>query len=277
VSVEPWGYAAMMLGAALVLWSLIEVWLTIYHKDLDGPATRALQSAVWRVFHLSGRTWRDARRMLLSFAGPVMVLATFGLWVVLFLLGSALMVWPNLAEGYRTEDELGDLGFIDALYYAGVTGTVLGYGDITPLTPLLKVLTFFISGYGFILLGGGITYLLSVVNGASRRNVLALRVRAATHRTGDGVLLIQDAMQRQEPGDVRERLRSRGVQQLPQQRYGAHRKSQVAVRRRLPLAAGLNGALADATTVEAALLFAGTLIATATFVVAARTSRRQPA
>lgn len=202
---EPWGWLSMVFGAGLVLLSLIEIWITIYHKDLDGPMTHQLQRWVWQIMHAISLQWRHARRTILSFAGPVMVLATFALWVVLFIVGFTFIVWPNL-EDYRTEDELGDLGFIDALYYVGVAGTVLGYGDITPLTPGMKIITFIISGYGFLILTGGIAYLVSVVNGASVRNDLALKVRGATGRTGDGVLMVQRMVQLQDPGDVRARL-----------------------------------------------------------------------
>lgn len=202
---DGWSWLFVALGVALFTWSLVEVWLTIYHKDLDGPASHRLQLAIWKLHVGAGRAWPRARRPLLSFAGPLMVLATFALWVLLFLFGAAFIVWPNL-EAYRTEPGTDAAGFVDALYYAGVTGTVLGYGDITPLTPGLKVLTVLISGYGFLLLTGGMAYLVSVVNGASARNVLALRVRAATHRTGDGVRLVIEALRRQELPDVRARL-----------------------------------------------------------------------
>ncbi len=195
----------MVFGAGLVLLSLIEIWMTIYHKDLDGPVTHRLQRLIWKIMHAISLHWRHARRTILSFAGPVIVLATFALWVILFIVGFTFIVWPNL-DDYRTEDELGELGFVDALYYVGVTGTVLGYGDITPLTPGMKIITFMISGYGFLILTGGIAYLVSVVNGASARNDLALHVRGATERTGDGVLMVQRMVQLQDPSDVRARL-----------------------------------------------------------------------
>jgi hypothetical protein len=98
------------------------------------------------------------------------------------------------------------LGFIDALYFTGVTGTVLGYGDITPLTPGLRILTFFISGYGFLLVTAAITYLLSVVNGSTERNILALRVHSATDHTGDGVTMVEQLVKRHDANGLRDRI-----------------------------------------------------------------------
>lgn len=195
----------MGLGIVLVVLALYDTWVTIYHKDLDGPLTHRLQLWIWSLMHAVAIRWHRARRTVLSFAGPVMMVATFALWVVLFTVGFTLIVWPNLGH-YQAQEGFGELGFIDALYYTGVTATVLGYGDITPLTPATKIMTVLISGTGFLVVTAGITYLVSVVNGVSNRNSLALRVRAGTRHTGDGVLLVEELIRRSGMADARDRL-----------------------------------------------------------------------
>lgn len=134
-----------------------------------------------------------------------MLVSTFLVWIALFIVGHALIVWPRL-DAYRTEPEIEVLTFVDALYYSGVTVTVLGHGDITPLTPGLKILTFVMSGLGFALLTGIITYLLNVLNGVTERNKLALRVWIETGSTGDGAHFAIRSLQGEEIADLRGRL-----------------------------------------------------------------------
>ena len=88
---------------------------------------------------------------------------------------AALIVAPFL-DLYRTEGQLGNLTLVDAFYYAGVTITVLGYGDITPLTGPLKILTFVGSASGFALLTRIVAYMIEIVATISERNKFAFRV-----------------------------------------------------------------------------------------------------
>ena len=44
-------------------------------------------------------------------------------------------------EGYRDGDATGELSFLDALYYASVSVTTTGYGDITPVSADARLLT----------------------------------------------------------------------------------------------------------------------------------------
>jgi hypothetical protein len=64
------------------------------------------------------------------------LVATLFVWVGLFILAFALMVWPHMnGAAFSSASGLEPLGFVDALYYSGGTGTVLRFGDITPKLP----------------------------------------------------------------------------------------------------------------------------------------------
>jgi len=65
--------------------------------------------------------------------GPVWAVAKRVLIALGVLLSVALIVWID-GEGYRDVDT-DRLTFLDALYYATVTLSTTGYGDITPVTP----------------------------------------------------------------------------------------------------------------------------------------------
>ena len=56
--------------------------------------------------------------------------STLLVWVGLFIVAFALMAWPHVnGEAFSSPNDLEPLGFVDALYYSGGTGTVLGFAE----------------------------------------------------------------------------------------------------------------------------------------------------
>jgi voltage-gated potassium channel len=72
-------------------------------------------------------------------SSPAMELLRRGLLAVLLLLIVVLLVWVD-RDSY-TDDYDGRVDLIDAIYYATVTITTTGYGDITPVAPHARVLS----------------------------------------------------------------------------------------------------------------------------------------
>jgi voltage-gated potassium channel Kch len=192
-------------GTALVLIVLVDVFLTVLHINTDGPVATATFLGVWRSVVVVSRLAPRARRALLALAGPTMIVVVFGVWITLFILGFALIYWP-FVDLLHFNPEPAFAGFLHALYFSGVTATVLGYGDITPVSPVLMVVSFLQSGLGFALLTSIVTYLISIVTGVSERNALALRLWVETDRSGDGVVALARWLPDEEPADVRSRL-----------------------------------------------------------------------
>jgi hypothetical protein len=167
---------------------LLDVVLSVFHLDLSGPISTATQRAISRFMVLLSKRFRWARRNLLALIGPAAMVSTLLVWVGLFILAFALMVWPHVnGESFSRTSGLEPLGFIDALYYSGGTGTVLGFGDITPQSPVWKILAFVEAGLGFALMTAIITYMLTVTSAVAERNALANEVLAETDQAGDGV------------------------------------------------------------------------------------------
>lgn len=179
-----WAWIVTPLGGLLVAVVLVDVFLSILHLDRDGPIASNVFHLVWRPIVAASRAAPRVRRSLIALAGPLIIAATFALWIGVFILGFALVYWPHLDR--FVVDTPGAPGFLEALYFSGVTGTVLGYGDVTPATPVLKVVSFLQAALGFALLTGIITYLLSVVSSVAERNALAFRFWTATGRSGEG-------------------------------------------------------------------------------------------
>ncbi|MDP8987889.1 MAG: potassium channel family protein [Actinomycetota bacterium] len=189
---------SLVVGAVLAAGVALDVFFTVAHADIEGRVARTAQRSVWAVFVALSRRWRTRQRSLLAMAGPAMIATTLVLWVVLFILGFALVFYSGL-DSHRAQAELGPLGFVDALYHSGVTVTVLGYGDITPITAPYKALAFVASGGGFALLTGVVTYLIEVTSSLDERYRLSLLLQDETEGTREGVTLAAAGL---ETGDV---------------------------------------------------------------------------
>jgi voltage-gated potassium channel len=89
----------------------------------------------------SSRSWTDEALVSLPARGssPALQLVKRGLLALLLMLIVVLIVWID-RDSY-TDDYDGQVGFIDAVYYATVTLTTTGYGDITPVAPHARVIS----------------------------------------------------------------------------------------------------------------------------------------
>jgi hypothetical protein len=181
--------ATVVAGALLMFVVLVDVGLTTVHPDVEGPLAERAQRWTWAIAVRLGSGGQRHRR-LLALAGPVMMAATFVVWLLAFTVGFALVAYPFIDEAYRAEAGLTELGFVQALYYSGVTVTVLGYGDITPVAWPLQLATFVASASGFALLSGIVTYVIQVVIALNERVHFSLRMADDTEGSGDGADLV---------------------------------------------------------------------------------------
>jgi hypothetical protein len=193
------------VGAVLMAAVLVDVVLSVIHPDREGPLATAVQRGTWTV---TVRTARDRRRRArrAAMAGPAMMVATFLCWIGLFILGYALTVWPFVATHFTGDPELGPLGFLDAVYYSGVTVTVLGFGDLTPVAGFAKLMSFVASGGGFVLLTAIVTQLIEIHTSLNRRDEVALRIHDETGGTGDGVDLLVACLRGAGGAEIRRRF-----------------------------------------------------------------------
>ena len=196
---------AVVGGAALALLVIVDVFLTTLHPDIDGVVAAQVQRGVWQAFLAVERRRRHERRVM-ALAGPVMMATTFLSWVTLFVVGYASVVWPFLDTSFRAEPELEPLGFTDALYFAGGTFTVLGHGDIAPLTGIFQFLTVAAALSGFAMLTGTVAYLIEVLSSLDDRVRMAVRIRADAAGGLDGVTILAKWLDDEELGDLRDRL-----------------------------------------------------------------------
>jgi voltage-gated potassium channel Kch len=166
---------ATLLGVTLIILALRDVFHQLFHPSGAGSISGALMKAVWRAFCLLARRYPS----LLALAGPSALVAVIANWVVLLAGGFALVYWPRLPGGFAFAaalDPSQEGGIADALYLSLVTLATLGFGDITPTTGWLRVLTPLEALLGFGLLTAALSWVISVYPVLRRRRSLAREV-----------------------------------------------------------------------------------------------------
>jgi Ion channel len=166
-------YTIAILGFLMVtmmLWDAFEVII------LPRRVTRRLRFA--RLFYRF--TWRlrslvaelipldRPRENYLSYFGPLSLLLLLTAWVTVLIAGFAMVQWgleDRLNVGERAAP------FSTYLYLSGTTFFTLGLGDVIPLGRLGKELLVIEAGLGFAFLGGVVTYMPTIYQAFSRREV----------------------------------------------------------------------------------------------------------
>jgi hypothetical protein len=111
---------------------------------------------------------RRAMEAFLGFFGPFTMLMLIILWATGLVFGFAVMLWSS---GSPLAMHAGAVQFTTYLYLSGTSLFTLGLGDVTPTTPLARVLIAAESGLGQRFLALVISYLPLLNQSFSRREV----------------------------------------------------------------------------------------------------------
>jgi Ion channel len=169
----------------------------------DAFETIILPRRVTRRLRLTGAFYRYtsapwlalARRMkpgkrregFLSIYGPLSVLLLFGVWAGGLILSFGMLQYAG--AGFL-EARTGLGAFRAQLYLSGTSFFTLGLGDVTPHTPLARLITVLESGTGFGFLAVVVSYLPVLYGAFSRRevNISLLDARAGSPPTAAELL-----------------------------------------------------------------------------------------
>jgi hypothetical protein len=150
-----------LVGVALILAAFYDIFRTLFQPSGKGVISKSVAHGLWRGFQqLTGR-----RRSLLALAGPSAFIASALTWGALLTLGWTCLYWTRMPESFSYSPGVNPAehsGFFDALYLSLVTLGTLGYGDITPDGPVMRLLGPLQALVGFVLLTAIITWLLSI-------------------------------------------------------------------------------------------------------------------
>jgi hypothetical protein len=157
------------LGALLVLLALRDIFHTLWHPRGFGSLGRVLFALVWRVT----RQWRT------ELAGPLGLLTVVLTWSVMIVAGWTLVYLPHMPEGFYFggPPHPGDSSdLVASIYLSLVAVATLGFGDITPAYPALRMVVPLQALVGFVLFTAAISWILQVYPALVRRRGLAKRL-----------------------------------------------------------------------------------------------------
>jgi len=174
---------------AVILWDAFETIILPRRVTRRFRLTRAFYRNTAIPWYSLARRMRPGKRRegFLSVFGPLSVLLLFGVWALGLILGFAMLQW---AAGAVIEGPGGARPFRAELYLSGTSFFTLGLGDVTPHTPLARLVTVVEAGTGFGFLAVVISYLPVLYGAFSRRevNISLLDARAGSPPTAAELL-----------------------------------------------------------------------------------------
>lgn len=168
-----------LLGGSMLVLLVVDVFMTVYHTEAHGgPLNRRQNYLLWEVFRwVAARLDGGVRPRFLSLAGPLLAVLTPAGWVVLLVVGYALIYYPWIGTFLVSPGHL-RAPFAEALYYSGMVAPTLGTGDVVADTVALRILSIVECFSGFALVTAALTYALSVYGELARAITLATEIAA---------------------------------------------------------------------------------------------------
>lgn len=183
--------AEQLAGAALILVVLVDVFLNVlYARAGIAIISRPLAHGMRWLFVNIARASGTERTRVLSFCGPAIVVGLLVVWVLLMIMGAAMVIHPLLGQAIRSDVGPTSPGFANAIYVAAGVISSAGAGSITPHSPLSRLFFAFLSFLGISVMTLVITYLMQLYMALQRRDELALKVELMTGQTGDAARLV---------------------------------------------------------------------------------------
>ena len=183
--------ALLSTAAGVSLLGLVtyDIYATILHsRAVAGPIGENLNRVVWLIARgIAFRFSRARRHLILNAVGPLLLPALVATFIVLLMLGYALIYWPRMPASFNVDEKARTPRWIEAFYFSGITLTTLGYGDIAPRTTSMRLVALSESSAGFAFISLAVTYLLTVTNALERKRTVALSFYHQAEQGADAV------------------------------------------------------------------------------------------
>src|SRR5205823_11402395 len=132
--------------------------------------TRLFYRGTWKTWSAIARRMQTGklRETYLSVYGPLSMLALLVFWAIGLIFSFAMLQW-SLGSSLQAPEQ--HAGFATDLYMSGTTFCTLGLGDVTPRSPMSRLVTAAEGCTGFGFLAIVIGYLPVIYQAFSRREV----------------------------------------------------------------------------------------------------------
>lgn len=169
-------WVVAITGLALVAVVVRDVFHTLFHPIGHGSIAPQVMKFVWWLLRLF-----PSDRRIASLTGPLGIALVVLTWGTIAVLGWAMLYFAQMPDGFAYSSELNPSErneVFDSLYLSLVTIGTLGFGDIVPTSPLLRLLVPLEALFGFMLLTAAVSWVLQIYPALHRRRVLALQLSA---------------------------------------------------------------------------------------------------
>jgi hypothetical protein len=178
-------------GAAVIVVVLLDIFLTVlYARAGTGLLSPVVSRAIWGAFRVASRPLGRQRGSVLSFCGPVILVALIFVWAAGLALGSALIMHPHLGGGIRASQGATRTDFMSALYAGASSLSFVGASDFKPQAAAFQALYMLNSLIGMSVMSLVLTYVMQIYNALRTRNALGLAIQTLSDETGDAAELI---------------------------------------------------------------------------------------
>ncbi|MBV9924829.1 MAG: hypothetical protein JOZ96_07270 [Acidobacteria bacterium] len=162
-------------GFVLLALIIFDIYATVLHSSARyGPVGESLNRSVWRVTRAAAfRLSRANRHRLLNMVGPLLLPLLIAVYVVLLVTAYAFIYYPHIPSGFTFAGPHPEPGWVDAVYFSGVTLTSVGYGDVVPRLAPLRFFALLEAASGLVVISLAITYMLTVYTALERKRAVA--------------------------------------------------------------------------------------------------------
>lgn len=185
-------WLSALFGAGLVLNTIGDILMTVLHSQKESRLNWAFNRAVWRALRLLSMVFPARyKHRVLAWSIPAMIAGLIGTWILLLVVGYALIYTPWISSPQHfTVPPTVSSHLVSALYFSGLTLATVGYGDITPQSPVFRLVTVTEGFTGLIVISMSITFLLTIYPSLIQTSSLAESLNEETDGAVDAVPMV---------------------------------------------------------------------------------------